>query len=136
LASKLNDLADIDTHMPGLLEATRDWFRIYKIPAGKPANIFAENGKFFDRAFALKQIEHDHGLWSEAIKGGYDETPEKLKDLSLSHTSALEGVKKGKVDVKDALALVNAESDEFKAVAANVDEVEIATVHYVDRAKI
>lgn len=69
LAAKLNDINDVETQLPGLLDATRDWFRIYKVPTGKPANIFAENGKFYDKAFALEQINHDYELWRDAIKG-------------------------------------------------------------------
>ena len=32
IADKLNDIGDVEAHLPGLLEATRDWFKIYKIP--------------------------------------------------------------------------------------------------------
>lgn len=69
IASKLNDINDVENHLPGLLDATRDWFRIYKVPTGKPANIFAENGRFYDKQFALKQIQHDYELWLDVIKG-------------------------------------------------------------------
>jgi inorganic pyrophosphatase len=31
--------------MPGQLAATNEWFRIYKIPDGKPENTFAFNGE-------------------------------------------------------------------------------------------
>merc|ERR1712169_88852 len=36
LAPKLNDVEDVERHLPGLLRATNEWFRIYKIPDGKP----------------------------------------------------------------------------------------------------
>ena len=35
LAEKLNDVSDIETHMPGFLAATVEWFTIYKMPDGK-----------------------------------------------------------------------------------------------------
>jgi hypothetical protein len=38
--------SDVEKVMPGYLEATRDWFRIYKFPTGKPMNEFAFNGNF------------------------------------------------------------------------------------------
>ena len=41
LASKLNDIEDVEKYLPGLLRATNEWFRIYKIPDGKPENNFA-----------------------------------------------------------------------------------------------
>lgn len=35
LAPKLNDIEDVERHLPGLIRATNEWFRIYKIPDGK-----------------------------------------------------------------------------------------------------
>ena len=34
LSEKLNDLEDIEREMPGFLDATVEWFRIYKMPDG------------------------------------------------------------------------------------------------------
>jgi hypothetical protein len=31
--------------LPGLIRATNEWFRIYKIPDGKPENQFAFSGE-------------------------------------------------------------------------------------------
>ena len=45
LADQLNDISDVEKVMKGYLEATRDWFRIYKFPTGKPMNEFAFDGK-------------------------------------------------------------------------------------------
>jgi len=59
LAPKLNDVEDVERHLPGLLRATNEWFRIYKIPDGKPENQFAfsgecKNKKFVERSPCLK----------------------------------------------------------------------------------
>lgn len=45
VASELNDIEDIEAHMPGLLHATKEWFRIYKVPDEKPANNFSFDGE-------------------------------------------------------------------------------------------
>ena len=45
LAPKLNDVEDVERHLPGLLRASNEWFRIYKIPDGKPENQFAFSGE-------------------------------------------------------------------------------------------
>jgi inorganic pyrophosphatase len=45
LAPKLNDVEDVERHLPGLLRATNEWFRSYKIPDGKPENQFAFTGE-------------------------------------------------------------------------------------------
>ncbi|KAG9508382.1 Inorganic pyrophosphatase, partial [Fragariocoptes setiger] len=68
LASKLNDLDDINKVMPGLVQNTHDWFRDYKIPDGKPPNEFAFNGEAKDRAFAEQIIKETHEQWKQLIK--------------------------------------------------------------------
>ncbi|KAF9981051.1 Inorganic pyrophosphatase [Mortierella antarctica] len=45
LANKLNDIEDVERHLPGFIRATNEWFRIYKIPDGKPENQFAFSGE-------------------------------------------------------------------------------------------
>lgn len=65
LASELNDIDDVEKHMPGFLLATNEWFRIYKIPTGKPPNQFAFDGKAQNKEFAHKIIEQLHGQWRE-----------------------------------------------------------------------
>ena len=49
--------------MPGYLRATVEWFRIYKIPDGKPENQFAFDGEAKNAEFALKVIEETHKHW-------------------------------------------------------------------------
>uniref|UniRef100_A0A0R3SGT1 Inorganic pyrophosphatase n=1 Tax=Hymenolepis diminuta TaxID=6216 RepID=A0A0R3SGT1_HYMDI len=67
LAEKLNDIADVEKHMPGFLDATRDWFRNYKVPTGKPKNAFAFDEKYQDKAFALKIIDETHEQWKSLV---------------------------------------------------------------------
>ena len=55
---------------PGLVDATRDWFRRYKMPAGKPANTFAFDGKAKDKAFAIRIVDQTYGEWEAAYKSG------------------------------------------------------------------
>ena len=57
LADQLSDIADVEKHFPGLLSATYEWLRVYKIPAGKPANTFGFDGEFKSRDFAHTIIE-------------------------------------------------------------------------------
>lgn len=63
----LNDVSDVNTKLPGLLTATHEWFRIYKMPTGKPENKFAFNGEFKDRKCALEIIEQTHTFWKKLI---------------------------------------------------------------------
>lgn len=67
MAEKLNDIGDVEANMPGLLKATHEWFKIYKIPDGKDENKFAFNGEAKNADFAKKIIEETHHQWKEMI---------------------------------------------------------------------
>lgn len=54
------------------MKATIEWFKIYKIPDGKPENQFAFNGEAKPRDFALHIIDEVHQHWQNLIK---QETP-------------------------------------------------------------
>lgn len=87
-AGRINDLADIEKVRPGLIEATRDWFRRYKMPAGKPANSFAFDGQAKDKAFALSIVDETNQEWSTAhtsnngkSEGDWGATPERAETI-------------------------------------------------------
>ncbi|KAL2911220.1 Inorganic pyrophosphatase [Polyrhizophydium stewartii] len=67
LASKLNDIEDVEKHLPGLLRATNEWFRIYKIPDGKPENNFAFSGEAKNKKYANEVIHECHEAWRRLI---------------------------------------------------------------------
>ena len=54
---------------PNRAQATNEWFRIYKIPAGSPENTFAFNGEAKDREFSLAVIKETHEYWKKLIAG-------------------------------------------------------------------
>lgn len=68
LAAKLNDIEDVERHLPGLLRATNEWFRIYKIPDGKPENTFAFAGEAKNKKYALDVIHECNEAWKRLIK--------------------------------------------------------------------
>ncbi|XP_077295267.1 inorganic pyrophosphatase Nurf-38 [Arctopsyche grandis] len=68
LASQLNDINDVEKHFPGLLKASVEWFKIYKIPDGKPENQFAFNGEAKNAAFATNIVKEVHEQWKSLIK--------------------------------------------------------------------
>nr|XP_058973077.1 uncharacterized protein LOC131799371 [Pocillopora verrucosa] len=67
LAKEMNDVDDIEKHMPGLLKATVDWFKIYKIPAGSGENQFAFNEEAKNKEFAMKIIGETHECWRKLV---------------------------------------------------------------------
>ncbi|KAJ8318536.1 hypothetical protein KUTeg_003627 [Tegillarca granosa] len=48
-------------------KATNEWFKIYKMPDGKPANTFAFNGEAKPRDYAMKVVEECHKHWEHLI---------------------------------------------------------------------
>ncbi|KAJ6639069.1 Inorganic pyrophosphatase [Pseudolycoriella hygida] len=67
LASQMNDIGDVEKHFPGLLKATIEWFKIYKIPDGKPENQFAFNGEAKNASFAINIVNETHEFWNGLI---------------------------------------------------------------------
>jgi len=91
LAEKLNDVGDIDKVFPGMVAATNEWFKIYKIPDGKPANTFAFKGECKDKEFAKLVINETAEQWKTMVTGsGY-------KDISCIN-STQEGAKDYQAD--------------------------------------
>jgi len=80
----LNDINDVEKHLPGQLSAIREWFRTYKIPDGKPPNVFGLDEKFMDKSYALEIIKECNHAWKELITGE--------KERKMEHLD--EGVKK------------------------------------------
>ncbi|KAK1134729.1 Inorganic pyrophosphatase, variant 2 [Melipona bicolor] len=68
LAEQMNDVSDVEKQYPGLMKATIEWFKIYKIPDGKPENQFAFNGEAKPRDFAWHIVEEVHQHWQNLIK--------------------------------------------------------------------
>ncbi|XP_016144406.1 inorganic pyrophosphatase 2, mitochondrial isoform X2 [Sinocyclocheilus grahami] len=66
-AEDFNDIEDVRRLKPGFLQATLDWFRMYKVPDGKPENQFAFDGEFKNRDFAIKTVKDTHSFWKALI---------------------------------------------------------------------
>lgn len=81
-ASKVNDIEDVERHFPGLLRATNEWFRIYKIPDGKPENQFAFSGECKNKKYAEDVVRECAESWDKLISGKTEP-----KDISLVNTT-------------------------------------------------
>ncbi|XP_018335095.1 inorganic pyrophosphatase [Agrilus planipennis] len=112
LADQVNDVNDVEKHFPGLLKATIEWFKIYKVPDGKPENQFAFNGEAKPAAFALNIVEQVHGFWKQLINKEVD-----AKGISCVNTT-LDG-NPFKISVPEAKEIIN--KTPATAPAANID---------------
>ncbi|KAG8825297.1 Inorganic pyrophosphatase [Serendipita sp. 401] len=87
LASKLNDIEDVERHLPGLIRATNEWFRIYKIPDGKPENTFAFSGEAKNKKYATEIIHECHEAWRRLAVTGESPAKTNTYDLSILNTT-------------------------------------------------
>ncbi|KAI1115142.1 inorganic pyrophosphatase [Nemania sp. NC0429] len=86
LAPKLNDVEDVERHLPGLLRATNEWFRIYKIPDGKPENQFAFTGECKNKSYAMDVIHECAEAWEKLITGKTQPGGISTTNLTVSHS--------------------------------------------------
>jgi len=113
LAPRLNDIEDVERHLPGLIRATNEWFRIYKIPDGKPENVFAFSGEAKSKKYAVEIVHECHEAWRKLITG---EAPNKTESYSLAiHNTTVKG-SKGLVSTSDQ-AYTSLPSDSAKPAA-------------------
>lgn len=66
LAKLINDVADVDLHLPGLIGALRDWLRLYKSQSGV-INAFAFDGECKPASYAREVVEETHEFWKRLI---------------------------------------------------------------------
>jgi len=81
----INDIDDVEDQLPGLCDAIREWYRTYKIPDGKPPNVFGLNEKFMNKKYANDVITECHEAWELLISGEkarqIDGESDDVKDL-------------------------------------------------------
>lgn len=91
MAEQLNDINDVDKNMPGFLKATVEWFKIYKIPDGNPANEFAFNSEPKKKEFAENIISECHESWKKLMNKETDAKGISLSNTSLTNAESING---------------------------------------------
>ena len=62
MAHQLNDIDDVETHLPGTINAIREYFRSYKSFSGK-INSYALRAQAMPKQYAVKVVEDTHQHW-------------------------------------------------------------------------
>jgi inorganic pyrophosphatase len=91
-ASKVNDIEDVERNFPGLLRATNEWFRIYKIPDGKPENQFAFSGECKNKKYAEDVIRECSEAWERLAAGKVDPKGIELTNTTLGNSTTVHHV--------------------------------------------
>jgi len=66
-SANVNDLNDLDAHMPGVTQSLTHWLRMYKTSEGKPENRFGCDGKPQSAAFAQRIVQECHEAWRQLL---------------------------------------------------------------------
>ena len=120
LADQLDDIEDVEKLLPGLLRATVEWFKIYKIPDGKPANEFAFKGEAKNREFAEKVVEETSAFWKSLVGNETNDSGLELKNTT--------GPNKYSVKAEETKSLLEA-----KPATNSIPEVEIVNQSALDK---
>ncbi|OBT81506.1 hypothetical protein VE02_10276 [Pseudogymnoascus sp. 03VT05] len=88
LAPVLKDIEDVESHLPGLLDGTKKWFRTYKIPDGKPENGLALNGEYRNKEYAMDIINGAARAWHGLVMGKADPGSISLTNVSIKCSPA------------------------------------------------
>lgn len=70
LAQKLDDIADVEREVPGLIGVMREWLRKYKTVDGKQPNAFGLEERALDKAYTMRVVDETHQFWQRLIDGG------------------------------------------------------------------
>ncbi|VVT58973.1 uncharacterized protein SAPINGB_P006477 [Magnusiomyces paraingens] len=89
LAPKLHDIEDVERHLPGLLRATNEWFRIYKIPDDNLENHFAFSGECKNKKYAEEVVRECNEAWEKLITGKVDSRNIALSNTSLENATTI-----------------------------------------------
>uniref|UniRef100_A0A8C3TPQ3 inorganic diphosphatase n=1 Tax=Catharus ustulatus TaxID=91951 RepID=A0A8C3TPQ3_CATUS len=109
-AQKIRDIDDVKKHKPGYLEATIDWFQLYKVPDGKPENHFAFNGEFKNKDFAVDIIKSTHEHWKALLHKKADGGTIKCTNVLVSGSPFCCSEEDAKSIVQSAPAFMNGDS--------------------------
>jgi inorganic pyrophosphatase len=77
-ADQINSLADIESHYPDLLAATRGYFRFYQFP--QQVNDMLFNGEYQDASVAENLINEKHNEWRQLLES--DSPPAEVNTIS------------------------------------------------------
>lgn len=67
-APLLHDIHDVEKQLPGVCHSIREWFRLYKVPDGKPENRFGLDERFMDKKYAMTVIKETHEAWKQLVE--------------------------------------------------------------------
>ncbi|KAJ7508690.1 inorganic diphosphatase [Mycena galericulata] len=89
LAARLRSIADVDRECPGLITATKEWFRLYKLPDGKEENTIEFDGEVKGVDFAEQIVRKAHEAWRNLVTSSTRSTSVDLSNVTIHNSPGL-----------------------------------------------
>lgn len=129
LASQLNDIGDVEKVRPGVLRATYEWFKLYKVPDGKPPNEFAFNGEAKNKDFAHEILLETHEQWRQLVSSSASGDSSSGLSVKGSTDSLQEGQRLAPGEAETIVA--NSSVSNEAAHISDEEQLIIDRVHFV-----
>ncbi|KAJ7492230.1 inorganic diphosphatase [Mycena latifolia] len=89
LAERLHTVADLERECPGLITATKEWFRMYKLPDGKQENSFDLDGEVKGSDFAREIVRNAHEAWRDVVTASTSSAFVNLTNITIRNSPGL-----------------------------------------------
>ncbi|KAI7862846.1 inorganic pyrophosphatase [Spinellus fusiger] len=86
LASKLNDIEDVEKEMPGLIDETVRLLVVYKTPTGRKRNKIMFHGKPQNKNYAMQRVLETYDYWRALVNGTADKKTIQTVNLSVEES--------------------------------------------------
>jgi hypothetical protein len=112
MAHLINDVDDVETHLPGCIKAIREYFRDYKSFSGK-INTYALRAQAMPRHYAVNVIETCHNHWKQLhVVDKFDivkkqESQEKPLPISINTSATPTNIVVNKEKIPNDLSIDN-----------------------------
>ncbi|KAF7337594.1 F-box domain-containing protein [Mycena sanguinolenta] len=101
LAARVRTIADLDRECPGLISATKEWLRLYKLADGKAENTLELNGEVQGIEFTSKILRTAHEGWRDIVTGSKSTALVDLTNLTIANSP--ERIQEGDEELRNPL---------------------------------
>ncbi|KAJ7109799.1 inorganic diphosphatase [Mycena epipterygia] len=101
LAARVHNIADLERECPGLISATKEWLRLYKLPDGKAENTLDLDGEVKGRDFVEEIVRTAHETWRNVVTASTSSTFLDLSNVTIRNSPGL--VPGGDADLQSKL---------------------------------
>ncbi|KAJ7150311.1 inorganic pyrophosphatase [Mycena filopes] len=89
LAARVHSIDDLERECPGMITATKEWFRLYKLPDGKDENTIELGGEVKGRDFAREIVRTAHDAWRDVVTATTSSAVVDLSNVTISNSPGL-----------------------------------------------